>query len=207
MMDLAAFTRLSPTTLADALPRDRVMDPAIRPMWMGMPRLAGPAFTARCAAGDNTMAHVAIHRAPAGAVIVVEAGDHEWAMAGGNVMRWAQARGIAGFVIDGMIRDLAEAREAGVRVFARGAMPKPAGRRGEGTIGEPVRCGGVVVEPGDIVVGDEEGIVVVPHAKADEVLASAEARAARDAAESLEEWGKKHARAIDEVLRKRGLSL
>lgn len=205
-MDLAAaYAWLSPTTLADVLPRDRVMDPGIHPLWPGMPRLAGPAFTARCAAGDNLMAHAAIHRAPPGAVIVVEAGDHEWAIAGGNVMRWAQARGVAGFVIDGMIRDIAEARDAGVRVFARGVIPKPAGKGGEGTLGEPVRCGGVLVAPGDIVVADEEGVVVVPAARAEDVLAEAEAKAARDADESLEDWAEKHAHAVDDVLRKRGL--
>src|SRR5690348_6710222 len=111
MPDFSAFQQLSPTTLADALTRDHVMDYHIRPLWSGMPRVAGPAYPVRCAPGDNLMLHAAIHRAPAGSIIVVEAGDADYAVAGGNVCAVAQRRGIAAFVVDGLIRDLAEVRE------------------------------------------------------------------------------------------------
>src|SRR2546422_1909866 len=122
-MDIDAFAKLSPTTFADVLTRDRVMDPGLRPLWSPMPRLAGPAYPVACPAGDNLMLHIAIHRAPPGSVIVCAAGDSNWAMAGGNVCAYAQQRSIAGFVVDGVIRDLAETRERRFPVFARGVIP------------------------------------------------------------------------------------
>jgi len=104
-MSLAAdFAKLSPTSLADALTRDRVMDIGIRPLWPGMPRLCGTAYTVRCAPGDNLMVHAAIYRAAPGDVIVVEAGDVDYAVAGGNVCAVAQRHGVAGFVVDGLVK-------------------------------------------------------------------------------------------------------
>jgi 4-hydroxy-4-methyl-2-oxoglutarate aldolase len=123
MTDVAEFKNISPTTLADVLRREQVMDAGIRPLWDSTPRVAGPAFTVRCPAGDNLMLHAAIHRAPAGSIIVVEAGDVDYAVAGGNVCAVAQRRGIAAFVVDGAIRDLGEVREMGFPVFARGVIP------------------------------------------------------------------------------------
>src|SRR5665213_4553732 len=106
MIDYRAFQALSPTTLADVLPRKQVMDAFIRPLWSGMPRIAGPAYPVQCAPGDNLMLHAAIYRAPRGSVIAVETGDMHYALAGGNVCAVAQKNGIAGFVLDGAIRDL-----------------------------------------------------------------------------------------------------
>ena len=117
------FSELSPTALVDALDRSQVMDIGIRPLWQPMPRIAGPAFTVRCPPGDNLMLHAAIYRAPPGAVIVVEAGDVDYAVSGGNVCAVARRRGIAGFIVDGVIRDLAEVREDRFPVFARGRKP------------------------------------------------------------------------------------
>ncbi len=201
----AAFAKLSPTALADVLSRDRVMDIGIRPLWPGMPRVAGPAYPVRCPRGDNLMVHAAIYRAAPGAVIVVEAGDTDFAVAGGNVCLVAQKRGVAAFVVDGVIRDLAEAREAGLPVFARGVIPIPGAKDAVGVLNGPIRCGGVDVRPGDVVVADEEGIVVVPAERAEAVLRAAEAKAARDAAETLETWEAVHRARIEEILKKKGL--
>jgi regulator of RNase E activity RraA len=201
-----AFAKLSPTTLADALTRAQVMDIGIRPLWEGMPRIAGPAYTVRCPAGDNLMLHAAIYRAAPGSVIVVEAGDVDHAVAGGNVCAVAQRRGVAGFVVDGVIRDLAEARANRFPVFARGVIPIPGGKDAIGALAGPVRCGGVEVHPGDIVVGDEEGLVVVPAARAEAVLKAAEARAAKDAAVTLDAWEADHRARIEEILRRKGFS-
>ncbi len=206
MTDYAAFQELSPTTLADVMSRDRVMNIHVRPLWAGMPRIAGPAYPVRCPAGDNLMLHAAIHRAPRGAIIVVQAGDVDFAVAGGNVCGVAHKRGIAGFVVDGVIRDLAEVRGIGFPVFARGVSPIPGAKNAIDVLDGPVDCGGVHVEPGDIVVGDEEGIVVVPHARAEAVLADAQARAAKDAAETLEAWETAHRTRIEEILRKKGFN-
>lgn len=206
MTDYADFQQLSPTTLADVLTREQVMDMAIRPLWPGMPRVAGPAYTVRCAPGDNLMLHAAIYRAAPGSIIVVEAGDVDYAVAGGNVCAVAQKRGIAAFMVDGVIRDVAEVRENGFPVFARGVSPIPGGKDVIDLLNEPVRCGGVLVSPGDIVVADEEGIVVVPSAQRDEVLQKAQARAAKDAAETLESWEANHRARIEDILRKKGFS-
>lgn len=204
-INYAAFEALSPTMLADGgLTRDHVMDIGIRPLWLGMPRVAGPAYPVRCAAGDNLMLHAAIHRAPAGSIIVVEAGDLTYAVAGGNVCAVAQQRGIAAFIVDGVIRDLAEVRDNGFPVFARGVSPIPGGKAILDTLNGVVTCGGVSVAPGDIVVADEEGIVVIPLARHAEILQAAQARAAKDAAETLDEWQAAHRARIDDILRSKG---
>ena len=206
MPDYASFTTLSPTTLADVLGRDRVMDIGIRPMWQPMPRIAGPAYPVRCAPGDNLMLHAAIYRAPSGAVIVVEAGDNDYAVSGGNVCAVTQRRGIAGFVVDGVIRDLAEVREMRFPVAARGVIPIPGGKQAIGVQNGRVRCGGVDVAPGDCVVADEEGVVVVPVSRLDEVLDASRARVDREAAQSLDEWEVEHRARIESILRQRGFT-
>lgn len=205
-IEYTAFGDLSPTTLADALSVEQVMDIGIRPLWQPMPRIAGPAYAVRCASGDNLMLHAAIYRAPPGAVIVVQAGDLDYAVSGGNVCAVASRRGIAGFVVDGVIRDLAEVRAAQFPVFARGVSPIPGGKEGGGILNGVVDCGGVRVTPGDIVIADEEGIVVVPAARQDAVLAAAGQRAARDAALGLEEWEAEHHARIEAILRARDIS-
>jgi 4-hydroxy-4-methyl-2-oxoglutarate aldolase len=206
MTDHAAFQELSPVTLADVLTRDRVMDIGIRPLWQGMPRIAGPAYTVRCAPGDNLMLHAAIYRASPGSVIVVEAGDLDYAVAGGNVCAVAQKRGIAAFVIDGVLRDLAEVRANRFPVFARGVIPFPGGKDVIEALNGAVRCGGVEVAAGDVIVADEEGIVVVPVVRLDDVLKSAQARAAKDAAVTLEAWEIAHRARIEAILRSKGFS-
>ena len=204
MTDYMAFNELSPTTLADVLGIGQVMDFGIRPLWQPMPRIAGPAYPVRCVAGDNLMLHAAIYRAPPGAVIVVQAGDLKYAVSGGNVCAVAARRGIAGFVVDGVIRDLAEVRAGRFPVFARGVSPIPGGKEGPGVLNGVIRCGGVQVGPGDSVVADEEGIVVVPADRQDAVLAAARERAARDADRTLEQWEAVHRARIEAILRAKG---
>ncbi|MET9785974.1 RraA family protein [Streptomyces canus] len=204
MIETSEFAAIPTTTLADLLGRDQVMDIGIRPLWGPLPRVAGPAFTVRCPPGDNLMLHAAIHRAPAGSVIVVESGDLDYALAGGNVCAVAQRRGIAGFVADGLIRDLAEVREAGFPVFARGVIPIPAAKKAVTPLGGRVRCGGVRVEAGDVVVADEEGVVAVPAARRSDVLAAARARLSEEAGETLDAWEAAHRARIDEILAEAG---
>lgn len=193
------FKGVPPTTLADFLGREQVMDIGVRPLW-DAPRVAGPAYTVRCEPGDNLMLHAAIYRAEPGSVIVVESGDLDHALAGGNVCAVAQRRGIAGFVLDGLLRDLAEVREAGFPVFARGVIPIPGGKKKLGSLGEAVRVGGVTVHPGDIVVADEEGIVVTPAARQDEILRAALDKLAKEAGESLDAWEEQHRARIEKAL-------
>lgn len=200
-----AFKDVPPTTLADLLGRAQVMDTGIRPLW-NSPRVAGPAYTVRCEPGDNLMLHAAIYRAEPGSVIVVESGDVDYALAGGNVCAVAQRRGVAAFVVDGVIRDLGEVREAGFPVFSRGVIPIPGTKKKIGALGEPARVGGVLVHPGDIVVADEEGIVVTPAARREEILAAARTKLAKEAEESLDAWEANHRARIDKALSDQGFT-
>ncbi|WP_149183687.1 RraA family protein [Streptomyces sp. TRM49041] len=204
MTDVTGFKDIPPTTLADLLGREQVMDIGIRPLWPSTPRVAGPAFTVKCPPGDNLMLHAAIHRAEPGSVVVVESGDVDHALAGGNVCAVARRRGIAAFVADGVIRDLAEVREMGFPVFARGVIPIPGTKKAVHPLNAQVRCGGVTVDAGDVVVADEEGIVVVPGARLDEVLAAARKKLAKEAGETLDVWEETHRARIDKILAEKG---
>lgn len=204
MTDATDFQDIPTTTLADLLGREQVMDLGIRPLWGPMPRLAGPAFTVRCPPGDNLMLHAAIYRAEPASVVVVESGDVEYALAGGNVCAVAQQRGIAGFVVDGVIRDVGEVRAAGFPVFGRGVVPIPGVKKAVLPLNERVRCGGVAVDPGDVVVADEDGVVVVPGGRRAEVLAGALARLAQEGAENPDDWEAAHRARVDEILRAGG---
>jgi regulator of RNase E activity RraA len=198
------YQGLATTAIADIIDLSCVMRYALHPLWLDIGRIAGPAFTVRTARHDNLMLHAAIYRAEPGDVIVVEAGDDAMAVAGGNVCAIAQKRGVAGFVIDGVIRDIGESRDKNFPLFARGRSPIPGSKEGPGEINHPIRCGGVVVQPGDVVIADDEGIVVVPLAKAEEVLKKAQAKADADSKTSLEAWEKNHRSKIDATLKAKG---
>jgi regulator of RNase E activity RraA len=198
------FQGLATTAISDIIDLSCVMRFSIQPLWPDMPRIAGPAFTVRTPHHDNLMLHAAIYRAEPGDVIVVEAGDESMAVAGGNVCAVARKRGVAGFIVDGVIRDIGESRANGFPLFARGRSPIPAAKEGPGEINHPIRCGGVVVHPGDIVVADDEGIVVVPLSRAAEVLKKAQAKADADAGVGLDAWEKSHRAKIDAALKAKG---
>jgi 4-hydroxy-4-methyl-2-oxoglutarate aldolase len=203
MSDIERAAELATTEWSDVLSRTNVMDMGIRPLW-DSPRIAGPAYTVKCAPGHNLMLHAAIHRAPRGSVVVVEAGDVDYALAGGNVCAVAQRNGIAGFVVDGVIRDLAEVREIRFPVFARGVIPIPGGQEALGVIGHAVTVGGATVRDQDIVVADEEGVVVIPSAEFTELLAAARATAAREAVTNLDDWAAAHDARISGILASKG---
>ena len=189
------------TEYADALPQEQFIDYQIKPLWDDMPRIAGPAFTVQMKAGDNLMLHSAIYEAPAGSILVVDAGaDVQAAIAGGNVCAIAQKRGIAGMVIDGVIRDIAEIRQARFPVYARGNVAKPGSKKFIAPLNQPIVCGSVKVNPDDIIVADEEGIAVIPQAQQAEAYEIATKRTALDQATSLEDWEKAHRNKIMELL-------
>ena len=190
------FQGLATTAISDIIDLSCVMRFSIQPLWPDMPRIAGPAFTVRTPHHDNLMLHAAIYRAEPGDVIVVEAGDESMAVAGGNVCAVARKRGVAGFIVDGVIRDIGESRANGFPLFARGRSPIPAAKEGPGEINHPIRCGGVVVHPGDIVV--------VPLSRAAEVLKKAQAKADADAGVGLDAWEKSHRAKIDAALKAKG---
>ena len=204
MIDIAKFREISPTAYADGLPRSRFMDIGIKAVWQPIPRIAGIAYTVKCYPGDNLMLHAAIYRAKPGSIIVVEAGSLDYAVSGGNVCAIAQKRGIAGFIVDGVIRDVAEVREGQFPVFARGIMPKPGVKETLGTLNQPINCGGVEVNAGDIIVADEEGIAVIPQADREKVYQIALARTEKEACETLEAWETKHQAKVESILQAKG---
>ena len=203
-MKESPFQKLSPCVLADVLKRENIMYIGIRPLWNGAPRIAGPAFTVQLEAGDNLMLHAAIYRAPAGSILIIDGGSNDFAVAGGNVCAVAKRHGIAGFIIDGVIRDIAEAQKIGFPIYGRGVIPIPGGKEKLGELNTPVRCGGVEVHAGDICVADEEGVAVVPFAQIESVYRLASAKAEKDAAESLESWEKNHHAKIEKILKEKG---
>lgn len=186
------FTKFPTTAYAEALSREDFVAGHIRPLWQAMPRIAGPAFTVRCPAGDHLMLHAAIYQAQPGDVIVVDASDNDFATAGGNVCAIAQERGIAGFVIDGYIRDLNEVTTAQFPVYARGVVPVAAKKRDDIPNNQPIRCGGARVCAGDMVIADEDGIIVLPQNKQAEYYHIAQQRHEKDAATSLADWQASH---------------
>jgi len=204
MDDTDGFADIPTTVLADVLGRAHVMDMGIRALWSPSPRVAGPAFTVMCAPGDNLMLHAAIYRAPPGSVLVVAAGDTDCAVAGGNVCAVAHRRGIAAFVVDGVIRDLAEVRDAGFPVFARGVVPVAGVKAAIAPLNEPVRCGGVMVRAGDVVVADDDGVLVIPAERRDQLLRDGRAKAAAEAAQTLDMWEAEHHARIETILAEHG---
>lgn len=203
---MADFGAVPSTTLADLLGREQVMDIGVRPLWGPVTRVAGPAYTVRCPVGDNLMLHAAIYRAAPGSVVVVESGDLDHALAGGNVCAAAARRGIAAFVLDGLVRDLGEVRDAGFPVFGRGVIPIPGTKSEIGALQVPVQCAGVMVSPGDVVVADEDGVVVTPAGRAEEVFAAARAKLAKEARETLDDWEAAHRARIEKTLRDGGFT-
>ena len=138
--------------------------------------VAGPAFTLRSRSGDNLMLHHAIDIAQPGDVIVADGGGElAIAMTGELMMGHAAKRGVTAVIIDGAIRDKDELAKLDIGVWACGVTPSGPYKDGPGEIGVPVSCGGQVVMPGDILMADEDGVVVIPLDEAETVLAAAEA--------------------------------
>lgn len=156
------------------------MAPAMRAAWPGA-TVAGPAFTAACGPGDNLAIHVAAAEAPAGSVIVASVeGDPALGYWGEVLTTAAQARGVDGLVIEGGVRDTAGLRARGFGAFATTIALPGASKQRPGAVGGTVRVGGVEVRTGDWVVGDGDGVVVVPQGDLDRVLAAARAREERE---------------------------
>jgi 4-hydroxy-4-methyl-2-oxoglutarate aldolase len=160
----------------------RRMHPRVKPAWPGA-RVAGPAYPVRCSPGDNLGIHVAVTRAPAGSILVADmGGERDFGYWGEVLTTGAEARGIAGLVIDACVRDCDALAAHGFPVFSTGLALTGASKAQPGAIGRPVTVGDVAVEPGDWVVADVDGVVVLPGAELAAVLAAGAARTAKEAA-------------------------
>jgi RraA family protein len=168
---MAEFLNFPTPDISDLLNRLYAVDPAIVCLTGLQHRLCGPACTVKVFPGDNLMVHKSLDVAKPGDVVVIDSGRSTAnAVLGDLVSSKAKHRHIAGFLVDGLIRDLPEILELDFPVFARGTTPIGPLHRGPGEINFPICCGGVVVNPGDLVVADGAGIVVVPREIAEELL-------------------------------------
>lgn len=167
---VARFAELPTPDLADAMQRSNAVDD-IRPIYRPMPRFVGPAVTVSVPDGSFPIVKMGMEMTHAGDVLVIAArGNTHSALLGGNVSKGLKARGVAGAVIDGAARDASDVQSVGFPVHARGLTTNAGPQSGPGEVNVPVAVGHCVVFPGDIVVADEDGIVVVPPAHAEAVL-------------------------------------
>lgn len=174
------FYDLPTTCISDALNGMSNLDPSIKPLQDSY-KVAGRAFTVKIPAGDNTMVLKAIKEASPGDVLVIDAkGESYRAVAGDFVVSLAQKLGIAGMIVDGVIRDLIGVRSLNFPVFSKGTTVAASFKNGAGEINVPISCGGVSITPGDIIVGDADGVVVIPQADAEKVLEKALAKLKKD---------------------------
>lgn len=176
---LTRFAQLGAATLHEVTGPDSACDPGIRPIWTPV-SMCGPAFTVRGWPADNLAIHQALARVPEGHVLVVDVGGHLRGYWGEVLTVAAQARGVAGLVIEGGVRDTAAIRDLGFPVFARGVALSGTGKFHPATMGDRLTIGGVVVEQGDVVVGDDDGVAIVPAGEADQCLQRAETRVAKE---------------------------
>ena len=158
--------------VVDANGRRGALDHSIRPITRAM-RFAGVALTVHSRARDNLAPYAAIAYARPGDVLVVAADAYEEASVAGDILLgMAKNKGVIAFVTDGMVRDVDGLNAVGIPVFARGLTPNSPYKDGPGTIGLPVALGGVAVDAGDLIVGDQDGLVVVARAALEAVAAA-----------------------------------
>jgi RraA family protein len=177
---IARAARLPAANIGDVMSRMQTMRGGFR-RFGGRRAIAGPAFTVRTRAGDNLLLHRACDMAAPGDIIVADGGgDLSIALMGELMAGYALKRGVQGIVLDGAVRDVEALAALDIGIWARGATPSGPYKDGPGEIGYPISCGGQVVMPGDLIVADADGVVVVPRAHAAEVVAAAEAHQAKE---------------------------
>ncbi len=178
----AGFGVFDTPAISDRMNRLYTMAPGIRNLTDDRLPILGPACTVKVYPGDNLMVHKALDIAQPGDVVVVDTSNSAMtAVLGELVSTKARHRGLAGFVVDGLVRDLAGIRALGdFPVYARGVTPTGPLHRGPGEINYPICAGGIVVFPGDIIVGDLSGVVVIPREIAADLLSLLEAAASKE---------------------------
>ena len=199
------FRTIATPHISDNMNRLSAIGASLRP-YHKEGKLVGSALTVKTRTGDNLMVHKAIDLAKAGDIIVVDAGGEVTNVIVGEIlMRLAQKNGIAGFVIDGAIRDVASIGNETFSVYARGVTNRGPYKDGPGEINVPISIEGMVVNPGDIIIGDEDGLVVVPYKDAEEILklAGEQQRKEEEILRSIES-GDVDRKWVDEILKRKG---
>jgi 4-hydroxy-4-methyl-2-oxoglutarate aldolase len=181
-----AFKDLGAATVYEASGRKGSVDPRIKPLARGI-RLLGPAFTVECHPKDNLMLHKALQIAQKGDVLVASTqGYPEAGYWGGLMSGSAMARQLGGLAIDGCVRDSWELLELGFSVFCRGTCIRGTTKGILGRINHPILFGEVVVNPGDLILGDDDGLVIVGRVEMETVLKAARERVAREVKKAAE---------------------
>ncbi|WP_453990589.1 RraA family protein [Bacillus nitroreducens] len=184
------FGDIPTTCISDIMQGLNNMDSAIKPLKEEY-RVAGRAFTVKMPVGDNTTILQAINEAKPGDVLVVDAkGDTYRTIAGDFILGLAQTLGIKGVITDGVIRDILGVKKLNYPVFCKGTTVASSAKAGWGEVNVPISCGGTSVNPGDIVVADADGVVVIPQAKEEEVLAKAKVKLKKDEERDVKVSGK-----------------
>lgn len=179
---LEAYRRQAAATVHEAMGRRGALDPAIKPLNSEM-TVSGRALTVRCHTGDNLMLIKAISMVEPGDVIVADMGMATASGPFGEVLAVeCMARGAAGLVVSCAVRDSREIIKMGFPVFSSGLCVRGTAKASLGTINHPICCGGEIVRPGDIIVGDADGVVVVPLEEAEQVVKLADERSKKEAA-------------------------
>lgn len=174
--ELAEWRQIPPAIVSDCMNRTQAMAGRIKPVQAGT-TLVGQARTADCMVGDNGPVHAIMRYVRAGEVLVIDAGAHpDVAIWGGILTRQGMARGLAGVIVDGGVRDVDEVRELGFPCYAAAHVPAGPHKGFGGVIDGTISCGGCPVRPGDIIVGDDDGIAVVPLERRAELLAASIAK-------------------------------
>jgi 4-hydroxy-4-methyl-2-oxoglutarate aldolase len=178
---VAAMREQAATTVYESADQSGALEHTIRPIAPGM-KLCGSALTVRCQPADNLTLHAAIALAQPGDVIVADVGACLEAGHWGEITTVAaQNRGVAGLVINGGVRDVAPIGRRGFAVFAAAISMKATVKATPGLINHPIVCGGVAIYPGDLVLADDDGVVIVAHERVAQVLDTARQREGREA--------------------------
>ncbi|MDP9317157.1 MAG: 4-carboxy-4-hydroxy-2-oxoadipate aldolase/oxaloacetate decarboxylase [Chloroflexota bacterium] len=178
---IAAMLEQASTTVYEAAGQRGAMDHTIRPIVPGM-KVCGSALTVRCQAADNLTLHAAIALAQPGDVIVADVGACLEAGHWGEIVTVAaQTRGIVGVVINGAVRDIAPISRRGFALFAPAVSMKATVKSTPGYINHSIVCGGAAVNPGDLILADDDGVVVVAREQVEQVLVAARAKEEREA--------------------------
>jgi 4-hydroxy-4-methyl-2-oxoglutarate aldolase len=175
--DLSGLAEFDTGTLCES--GATALAPGLRPVWP-CGRLVGRALTVECPAGENLMLHRAVARAEAGDVIVARCGGALHGYWGEVLAEASLARGVAGLVIDGAVRDVEAIRELRFAVFAAGIALPGTGKSVEGSVGEPIEVRGARIESGDAVIADSSGVVAIAAGAVAEVQARAQARSDKE---------------------------
>ncbi len=178
---MSELARLGSATVYEASGREGLVDLDLHQLIPGS-RAAGPARTVRCGQGDNLMVHAVMDRAQPGEVVVLTMPEPEpVALVGDLLATQAKERGVAALLVDAAVRDTEDLRELGVPIWARWTRVKGATKTEVGAIDEPVEVGGATIRPGDAVVLDADGVVIVRQERVDEVLAASRQRLEQEA--------------------------